>query len=237
MFLDSIHINSILPSFFSASEITESEIWGREVRFRKGEYHLISAVSGTGKSSLLSYIFGERDDYKGDIIFYDHTLVSPSNNFPSKVEGSEIKGRSLSSMKPAELSKMRQHGIGFVFQGLRLFSELTAFENITLKNKLTGCKTDDEIKSMLKCAGLAEKINEKAARLSFGQQQRVAIIRALCQPFDFLLMDEPFSHLDDYNIKIMAGMISQELSSRQAGMVLCSLGVEYPFVYSRKWKL
>ena len=90
---------------------------------------------------------------------------------------------------------------------------------------------------MLKCAGLAEKRNEKAARLSFGQQQRVAIIRALCQPFDFLLMDEPFSHLDNDNIEIMTDLIMQQVKAVQAGLLLCSLGVEYPFVYNHKWKL
>jgi len=214
--LDSIHVNSVLPSFFSASGVSDSEIWGREVCFRKGEYHLISAVSGVGKSSLLSYIFGERDDYTGDIIFDEQPL---------------------NTMRSTELSKIRQQKIGFVFQGLRLFSELTAFENIALKNRLSSYKTNDEIVRMLESAGLAEKCNEKAARLSFGQQQRVAIIRALCQPFDFLLMDEPFSHLDDDNIKIMSSMVLEELKSREAGLVLCSLGDEYPFVYCRKWKL
>ena len=214
--MDSIHVNCVLPSFLSGSEVSGSEIWGRELCFNKGEYHLISAASGAGKSSLLSYIFSERNDYTGNII-YDNRL--------------------LNSLTSVELSEIRQRSIGFVFQGLRLFSELTAFENIVLKNRLTGYKTGDEILYMLECAGLAEKCNEKAARLSFGQQQRVAIIRALCQPFDFLLMDEPFSHLDDDNIEIMANMVTQELQSRQAGLLLCSLGVEYPFVYCQKWKL
>ena len=227
--MELISINNVLPSFFSASEVSDSEIWGREVCFRKGEYHLISAVSGAGKSSLLSYMFGERDDYTGNIIF-NEPLPYPTHKEKSCV-------RQLNSLKSSELSNIRQHKIGFVFQGLRLFSELTAFENIAIKNRLTDYKTNDEILSMLECAGLSEKHNEKAARLSFGQQQRVAIIRALCQPFDFLLMDEPFSHLDDDNIKTMANMVSHELKSRQAGLVLCSLGIEYPFDYCRKWKL
>ena len=172
-------------------------------------------------------MFGERDDYTGNIIF-DEPLSNPSQKGGSRM---------LNSLKFSELSQLRQHRIGFVFQGLRLFSELTAFENIALKNRLTGYKTNDDIMRMLECAGLAEKCDEKAARLSFGQQQRVAIIRALCQPFDFLFMDEPFSHLDDDNIKIMADLVMQELKSKQAGLILCSLGVEYPFNYCQKWKL
>jgi len=232
--LDSIHVNCVLPSFLSGSEVSGSEIWGRELCFNKGEYHLISAASGAGKSSLLSYIFSERNDYTGNIIYLLSYIFSERNDYTGNII---YDNRLLNSLTSVELSEIRQRSIGFVFQGLRLFSELTAFENIVLKNRLTGYKTGDEILYMLECAGLAEKCNEKAARLSFGQQQRVAIIRALCQPFDFLLMDEPFSHLDDDNIEIMANMVTQELQSRQAGLLLCSLGVEYPFVYCQKWKL
>jgi ABC-type lipoprotein export system ATPase subunit len=205
-----------VPDFLSDADVSRSEIWHREVCFRKDGYYLISATSGAGKSSFLSYLFGERTDYTGDITYDDRNIIS---------------------LKPSEWANVRQNVIAFVFQGLRLFSELTAFENIKQKNRLTCHKTDDEIMSMLEYAGLAEKRNEKAARLSFGQQQRVAIIRALCQPFDFLLMDEPFSHLDNANIEKMTDLVTHELQSRKAGLLLCSLGDEYPFVYSSKFKV
>ena len=213
---EAIHISNVLPNFLTKEEALYSDIWQREVFFRKDEYNLVTAVSGAGKSSLLSYIFGERNDYAGDILF--------DNN-------------KIDLLRPAQWSEIRQNRIGFVFQGLRLFSSLTALENINLKNRLTGYKSDDEIVYMFERAGLADKLNEKAAFLSFGQQQRVAIIRALCQPFDFLLLDEPFSHLDDTNIANMAQLIVSELKAKQAGMLLCSLGIEYPFDYHHKWKL
>ena len=143
--MDFIQIHSVIPSFLSSSEITVSEIWGQEVCIRKGEYHLVSAVSGAGKSSLLSYIFGERVDYAGAIKFDD---------------------KLISTLTPSQWSSVRQSRIGFVFQGLRLFPELTAFENISLKNRLTGSKTDAEIMTMLESAGLGGKRDEKAARLS-----------------------------------------------------------------------
>ena len=214
--MNTLHLHCLLPGFLSEAEISVSEIWGREICFRKGEYHLISAVSGAGKSSLLSYLFGERMDYDGAIMF-DNQMIH--------------------SLTPAQWSEVRQSRIGFVFQGLRLFSELTALENIHLKNRLTGYKSNAEIMHMLEYAGLGAKCNEKAARLSFGQQQRVAIIRALCQPFDFLMMDEPFSHLDDDNVAMMADLVMHEVTSKQAGLLLCSLGDEYPFVYHHTWKL
>jgi ABC-type multidrug transport system ATPase subunit len=73
--------------------------------------------------------------------------------------------------------------------------------------------------------------------LSLGQRQRVAIIRALCQPFDFLLMDEPFSHLDDDNIAILTELIGSEVEKQKAGMILTSLGSEYNFTYDTIYQL
>ena len=211
-----IRVHSVLPRFLSAEESSLSEIWGNDVCFQKGENHLITAVSGAGKSSLFSYLFGERRDFSGNVKYDD---------------------RNINSLKENEWSKIRQNNISLVFQGLRLFAELTAMENINLKNSLTNHKTQDEIMYMFECVKLIDKCNEKTSRLSFGQQQRVAIIRALCQPFDFLLLDEPFSHLDHDNIEIMTELINREVSKKNAGLLICTLGDEYMFTYHRKWKL
>jgi putative ABC transport system ATP-binding protein len=69
-----------------------------------------------------------------------------------------------------------------------------------------------------------------------GQQQRVAIVRALCQPFEFLILDEPFSHLDDRNSKISLELIAHEASQQNAGFVLTSLDDDdsFPFDYELK---
>ncbi len=66
-----------------------------------------------------------------------------------------------------------------------------------------------------------------------GQQQRVAIIRSLCQPFDFLLLDEPFSHLDKENIKIISKIINEEIKKQNASIILTSLDNEYFFDYDK----
>ena len=77
----------------------------------------------------------------------------------------------------------------------------------------------------------ADKINVKAGKLSFGQQQRVAFIRALCQPFDFLFLDEPISHLDDDNSRIMGELIIAEAKAQGAGVIATSIGkhIELPY--------
>jgi ABC-type lipoprotein export system ATPase subunit len=209
--MDELKINGLKP-FFLPETVTavSGSVWLNEMRFDKGKRYLISASSGRGKSSLLSYIFGERTDYKGQICFDN---------------------RDITTLKQSDWKNIRTTQLSYVFQGLRLFSELTALENIMLKNKITEYKSPQDIDRMIEQSGLQDKRNEKTGRLSFGQQQRIAIIRALCQPFDFLLLDEPFSHLDEQNIKIISELITDELNARNAGMLLCSLGYGYLFDY------
>jgi ABC-type lipoprotein export system ATPase subunit len=214
--MDELRTSNLKPFFLPDTTLVSGNIWYNDIRFKKGNNYLISATSGKGKSSLLSFIFGERTDYTGNIYFDD----------------SEIK-----SLNETDWLNIRRKNISYVFQGLRLFSELTTLENILLKNKITEYKSLADIDRMIEQSGLHDKKNEKAKRLSFGQQQRIAIIRALCQPFDFILLDEPFSHLDEQNIKIMTELITEELKSRNAGMLLCSLGYGYFFDYSEEYKI
>ena len=72
--------------------------------------------------------------------------------------------------------------------------------------------------------GITEKMNTKMGLMSFGQQQRVALIRSLCQPFDFLFVDEPISHLDDTNADIMGRIMTEEAARQGAGIIATSIG-------------
>jgi ABC-type lipoprotein export system ATPase subunit len=215
--MDELRTYNLKPFFLSdAGTAASDRIWLNDVCFKKGECCLISASSGQGKSSLLSFIFGERVDYSGNIYF----------------DTKEIR-----TLTATEWQNVRRKNISYVFQGLRLFSELTALENIMLKNRITDYRSQGEIDRLIEQSGLEDKKNEKTGRLSFGQQQRLAIIRALCQPFDFILLDEPFSHLDEQNIEIMTGIINEELERQNAGLLLCSLGYGYLFDYCKKYRI
>ena len=94
-----------------------------------------------------------------------------------------------------------------------------------------------EILSFFEQLGIADKINVKAGKLSFGQQQRVAFIRALCQPFDFLFLDEPISHLDDDNSRIMGELIIAEAKAQGAGVIATSIGKHIELPYSHTLQL
>ena len=184
--------------------ILESRIWEEPAfTFVKGCRICIHAESGSGKSSLLSFIFGSRSDYNGTIYFDKEDI------------------RSFSIKKWCEIRKL---AISLLPQELRLFNELTAIENILLKNNLTNYKTHKEIEEYFEILGIPDKMNQPASKLSIGQQQRVAIIRALCQPFDFIFLDEPVSHLDEDNNKTVASLIEREAQKTGAGIISTSVG-------------
>lgn len=214
--MDEIRLQQVLPRIFAQRDSITSDIWHRDLIFRKGERCLIEAASGTGKSSLCSYLYGYRGDYEG-IITFD--------------------GKNIRSLDTAGWTDLRRRSLSLLFQELRLFPELTALENVLLKNRLSGYKSRQEILTLFEAAGIADKINEKTGILSFGQQQRVAFIRCLCQPFDFILLDEPVSHLDENNARILARLLEEEAGRQGAGILVTSIGKALPLSYDHTYKL
>lgn len=209
-----IHLKDIKPDpiFDGGAPSRTSDIWATDCKFEKGKYYLITAPSGKGKSTLLHLIYGLRDDYSGQL----------------KIDEAPIK-----DFKADDWAELRQTKISIVFQNLRLFPNLTALENIQLKNELSHHKSESQILEMAKQLGVESLLSKPCNTLSYGQRQRVAIIRALCQPFEYLMLDEPFSHLDEENIQIAASLIKKELSAQKAGLLLVSLGEPYPFEYNK----
>ena len=118
-----------------------------------------------------------------------------------------------------------------------MFPELTAWENVDIKNKLTGHQTKEQILTWFEMLGISDKLNAKMGRISFGQQQRVALIRALCQPVDFLFVDEPISHLDDANSAIMGEIMVEEARKLGAGIIATSIGKHIELAYDHVFNL
>ena len=214
--MDKIQFNSVIPKVFSHFPSLESEVWNTDITFEKGHLYLIEADSGKGKSTFCSYIVGYRHDYSGQVLF----------------DAQDTKG-----FKVSEWVNIRKNHISHLFQELRLFPELTAFENVQIKNKLTNFKSENQIKTWFEALGIAEKLDVKVGLLSFGQQQRVAMIRALVQPFDFILVDEPISHLDDKNSEIMGKIMLDEAQAQGAGVIVTSIGKHMNLNYERIFKL
>ena len=194
----SIELNNLKPTYMSDAEISASDIYLQKgVIFEKGKKYLIKANSGRGKTSLLNFIYGSNANFNGII---NYNKFSNDNTFD-----------------------YRKSKISYVFQDFKLFSELTVFENIQLKNSLTNYKSVDEIYKLIERVSLGFKKDNLVKNLSLGQKQRVAILRALCQPFEFLLLDEPFSHLDKDNILIITELVNREVQKQNASLIMTSL--------------
>jgi ABC-type lipoprotein export system ATPase subunit len=197
-----ILLQQIVPTYFEREQITASEIWGKDIAFSKGEHVHIVAPSGSGKTSLIHFIYGLRKDYDGIISYGDEN----------------IKNFSLE-----KYSTFRQKHLSIVFQDLRLFIDQPVRENIELKRQLNPHHPPGKIDDMAKRLGIANKLNRLAKTCSYGEQQRIAIIRSLMQPFDFLLLDEPFSNLDENNRRKAFELISEECKQRNASMIFADL--------------
>lgn len=214
--METIQFHSVLPQVFSQRTDLESEIWNQDVSFEKGHLYLVEADSGKGKSTFCSYILGYRHDYSGRVRFDNEVTAQ---------------------YQVKDWVEMRKRHISHLFQELRLFPELTAMENVEIKNKITDFQSKEQILKWFDMLGIADKVDAKIGRMSFGQQQRVAMIRSLCQPFDFILADEPISHLDDNNSRIMGDIMMTEAKRQGAGVIVTSIGKHMDLPYEKVVRL
>lgn len=214
--MEQITFDHVIPKVFSTVEDLNSEIWNSTATFKRGGLYLVEAASGKGKSTFCSYVIGYRNDYTGKILF----------------DNDDIK-----DYKSGKWSELRRNSISHLFQELRLFPELTAMENVLIKNQLTQHSDTEKILSWFERLGIPEKTDQKIGMMSFGQQQRVAMMRALAQPFDVLLVDEPISHLDDHNSQIMADIMMEEAKKQNACVIVTSIGKHMNLPYDKTYKL
>lgn len=211
-----IILDHIMPAPLASISHSSDSIWGNYVELEEGKRIVLNASSGKGKSTFTTTTTGIRKDYQGTITY---------------------NGTDIRSLDPTDWSEIRQKKIAVVFQDLQLFPKLTVKENLLLKNDLTGVYSEMELIQMLEKLGIDDKWNQLAGLLSMGQQQRVAIIRALAQPYEWLIMDEPFSHLDVENTRLSLELIHDRTVEQNAGFVLTTLGEYHNYQYDQELKL
>ncbi len=211
-----ITFNNLLPFPLEEYPHGNESVWKNNFELHLPKKIVLNASSGKGKSTFVNMIYGLRKDYSGELL---------------------IDGKNIADFTLDDWIELRKEKMSIVFQDLQLFPELTVFENLQLKNELKQHKTDEEMFEMLELLGIGDKKNQLCKNLSLGQQQRVAIIRALLQPFELLLMDEPFSHLDEQNASIALNLISKETDANQGGFILTTLGSYHGFQYEQELNL
>lgn len=209
-------LKNIIPTPLSDLSHDTKSVWGNEVEIPGGKKILLNASSGKGKSTFSNILYGLRNDYTGEVLYKDQNILNFDLN---------------------TWIEIRRYELSAVFQDLQLFGELTTLENLQIKNELTHHKSDHEILEMIELLGIADKKNQTCKTMSLGQQQRVAIIRALLLPYKFLILDEPFSHLDEENAAKALALINRETEKNNAGYVLTTLGSHHGFSFDLELNL
>jgi ABC-type lipoprotein export system ATPase subunit len=170
----------------------------------RGEFLAIRGASGAGKSTLLHLLGGLDAPDHGDIWFDDEDLAS---------------------FNSGRLARFRNLKIGFIFQAYHVLPELDAFENVCLPARMArvdGAKAEQRARQLLSRVGLEHRMDHKPYELSGGEQQRVAVARALINEPELLLADEPTGNLDsrtgDEIIELLCGIRDE----RQATLVIAT---------------
>lgn len=162
-----------LQKYYQMGEVRVNALKGVDIELYHGELVVILGPSGSGKTTLLNLIGGMDKASEGELYYLDQAL----HNANSK-----------------ELTLYRRNDIGFVFQFYNLMPNLTAYENIGLSVQIS--KDPLEINDLLAKIGLADRADHFPSQLSGGEQQRIALARALAKNPTMVLCDEPTGALD-----------------------------------------
>jgi ABC-type lipoprotein export system ATPase subunit len=198
-----LQVKGLKKSFLDGS--FELEIF-RNVHFEiyPGDFISLSGPSGSGKTTLLHLIAGLDKPNKGEII---------------------LDGNNLSQMKNKELTSLRLEKVGYIFQFFNLLPEFTALENTALPLLIKRVKkklAEEKAKSLLLEMGLEKQLNQKVFNLSGGEQQRIAIARALVNEPALLLADEPLGNLDLENKKIVQKILWEINKKKKKTIILAT---------------
>jgi len=172
-----VRVRGLRKSFRDADRTVEV-LRGVDLDLEAGEIVAVVGPSGSGKSTLLHLLGGLEAADAGEI---------------------EIGGARLDRMKPADLARFRNRTVGFVFQFHQLLADFTALENVALPGRIAGRGGEElagRARALLAEVGLAELVGRVPSQLSGGEQQRVALCRALLLEPPLVLADEPTGSLD-----------------------------------------
>jgi len=203
-----IEYRGINKGFLQGRRRTEV-LKGINFTFERGGWYTVYGVSGSGKSTLLNVGGGLEEPDSGSLI---------------------IDGRDIYSLNDRKLSKLRNSKIGFIFQFFHLISDLSVYDNILLPLSISGLRADknwlDEIAGILGIEGLMAR---DPSTLSGGEQQRVAMARAIINRPEFIFADEPTGNLDSGNSAAVMKLLRRLKEESDAGVILATHEKELAF--------
>ncbi|MEW6989644.1 ABC transporter ATP-binding protein [Colwelliaceae bacterium 6441] len=206
-----------LDKIFTTNDMLTHALQGINIEIQHGEYISISGPSGCGKSTLLS-IMGLLDFPTTGEIFFE--------------------GQDISQLSLEQAAAIRNKKIGFIFQQFNLIDDLTVYENVALPLRYAKQPpSDKEIKEKtedcLKLVGISNLARRKPRQLSGGQQQCVAIARALIAEPSILLVDEPTGNLDSKSSDYIMALLEQ-LNNQGTTLCIVTHDIEYAEMAKRK---
>jgi len=180
------HFFDISYECFGSGEVREHVLRGLDLRVGAGEFLAVMGPSGCGKSTLLHVLGLMSGPDKGSVV---------------------IDGRETTSLGERGRADLRRREIGFVFQRFNLVSVLSGYDNIALSLRIRGLDSSGT-GELLHAMGVADVARKKPSQMSIGQQQRLAVARAIAHRPDILLADEPTGSLDSDNADALLELLS-----------------------------
>ena len=160
---------------------------GLDLTVRRGEFLAVMGPSGCGKSTLL-HVLGLMTPPDAGAIYVNEQKVTPGER---------------------QRNMLRRKVFGFVFQRFNLLGALSAADNVSISLRVRGAKADGYVRELFKTMGVADVARHKPSEMSIGQQQRVAVVRALAHRPAIVLADEPTGNLDSANARALLGLFRQ----------------------------
>lgn len=180
-----LEAKDIFKSFYKTKEQKLNILKGVSLQVERGKISIIVGASGAGKSTLLHILSGLDNADSGEV---------------------KLNGVNISNLSDEKLSSLRNQKIGFVFQFHHLLPEFVAAENIAISLMINGEPKQKALKraeELLALVGLGDRANHKPSELSGGEQQRIAVARALANNPDIIFADEPTGNLDSANSELL----------------------------------
>ncbi|PKL82581.1 MAG: lipoprotein-releasing system ATP-binding protein LolD [Ignavibacteriae bacterium HGW-Ignavibacteriae-3] len=186
-----LEAKEIYKSFYKTKDEKLNILKGVSLNVERGKISIIVGASGAGKSTLLHILSGLDNADSGEV---------------------KLNGRNIFGLNDEKLSIFRNQHIGFVFQFHHLLPEFSAAENIAIPLMISGqsnVKALSRAAELLAFVGLSDRSDHKPAELSGGEQQRIAVARALANNPDIIFADEPTGNLDSANSEVLHGLFSE----------------------------
>jgi len=194
-----IELNSISPTYLGEAHLASSEVWGRSLSLQGPEGILFWGASGRGKSSLLRMLYGLESRFAGELRIDGKLIASPAHRF-----------------WPA----LRSRHLAFVPQEFQLLEDDSGWENLRILPSTASGVGTPLLLDWSRELGIDAILERPPSTWSHGQKQRFAVLRALASPFQWILLDEPTSHLDPDSAHKCLNLIFRTCLEREAGWIL-----------------